>query len=250
MIYDYLQSLANFIEVERITLLGFQQSINNSICKIIQNKLKSHNTNCISDGPIVYKGEELIPFDQYQEHKEFLIYNLMLHCMRIIFQLKLINKSMNLREEDRLQTAKKAQSSGGDSKGIAMDLFQINQNLKNDSGIDVDIIEGYFLDSIKSVFIAANEYLSKVPQGEPQYRKNDTDHLDHRTLVRDDEIFIDDLLSSDEDEPVIEEPEKEVPNLQSERDSKQVSSFKNGSVMQFGAANYIKGLRDPKSSRG
>ena len=85
--------------------------------------------------------------------------------------------------------------------------------MKNDSGIDVDIIEGYFLDSIKSVFIAANEYLSKVPQGEPQYRKNDTDHLDHRTLVRDDEIFIDDLLSSDEDEPVIEEPEKEVPNL-------------------------------------
>ena len=48
-----------------------------------------------------------------------------------------------------------------------MDLFQINQKLKNDSGIDVDIIESYLQDTIKSVFIAINEYLTKVPRDEP-----------------------------------------------------------------------------------
>lgn len=50
------------------------------------------------------------------------------------------------------------------------------------------------------MFIAINEYLMKVPQNEPGYRKIDTDHLDHRILLKDDEIFIDDLLSSDEEE--------------------------------------------------
>ena len=118
-----MQSLVNFIEMERITLHGFQQSVNNSICKIIEKKLKTHNTNCKGEGPFIFKGEELIPFDQYQEHKEFLVYNLMLHCMRIILMLKLTNKSMKLRDEDRLVTAQKAQASGGDSKGIEMDLF-------------------------------------------------------------------------------------------------------------------------------
>ena len=41
--YDYMQSLANFIEIEIITLLGFQQTVNNSICKVIEKSLKKHD---------------------------------------------------------------------------------------------------------------------------------------------------------------------------------------------------------------
>jgi hypothetical protein len=81
--YDYMQSLANFIEIERVTLLGFQQAVNNSICKVIEKSLKKHDANYV--GEIgekfrIFKGDELVPFDAYTEHKEFLIYNLMLHC--------------------------------------------------------------------------------------------------------------------------------------------------------------------------
>ena len=40
-----------------------------------------------------------------------------------------------------------------------MDLFQINQMLKNEIGKDVDMIEAYLQDSLKAIFMTISEYL-------------------------------------------------------------------------------------------
>lgn len=40
-----------------------------------------------------------------------------------------------------------------------MDLFQINQVLKNEIGKDVDMIETYLQESLKAIYITVMEYL-------------------------------------------------------------------------------------------
>ena len=62
------------------------------------------------------------------------------------------------------------------------------------------MIEIYLQDSLKSVFLAANEYLSSVPHNEPDYRKQGANDLDHRIDHKDDEIYVDDLFSESEEE--------------------------------------------------
>lgn len=54
-----------------------------------------------------------------------------------------------------------------------MDLFQINQVLKNEIGKDVDMIEAYFQEALKSIYITISEYLQNVPQEEPDFLKMD-----------------------------------------------------------------------------
>jgi len=44
-----------------------------------------------------------------------------------------------------------------------MDLFFINQSLKNESGKDVDLIEAYLQDSLKAMYVTVFEYLNNVP---------------------------------------------------------------------------------------
>jgi hypothetical protein len=61
----------------------------------------------------------------------------------MILLIKLVNKSTNLRAQERVQKQQKAQARSTEA-GIEMDLFQINQVLKNEIGKDVDMIEVYF----------------------------------------------------------------------------------------------------------
>ena len=57
-----------------------------------------------------------------------------------------------------------------------MDLFQINQNLKNEIGKDIDMIETYLQESLKSVYITIMEYLQNVPQNEPDFLKQQEEY--------------------------------------------------------------------------
>jgi hypothetical protein len=43
--------------------------------------------------PKVYKGENILKFDQYIDNQELLNFNLLLHSSRIILLIKIINKS-------------------------------------------------------------------------------------------------------------------------------------------------------------
>jgi hypothetical protein len=85
----------------------------------------------------------LLQFDKDLDLQEGMNYTLMLHCMRMVLLIKLVNKSTNLRAQERTQKQQKAQARSTEA-GIEMDLFQINQVLKNEIGKDVDMIEIYF----------------------------------------------------------------------------------------------------------
>ena len=50
-----------------------------------------------------------------------------------------------------------------------MDMFQINQNIKNEVGKDVDMIEAYLQESLKAIYITISEYLQSVPQDDPDF---------------------------------------------------------------------------------
>lgn len=47
--------------------------------------------------PKVYKGENILKFDQYIDNQELLNFNLLLHSSRIILLIKIINKSYQIR---------------------------------------------------------------------------------------------------------------------------------------------------------
>jgi len=89
-------------------------------------------------------------------------YVLMLHCLRITLLIKVINKSQQIKTQERILKQHKAQSHK-DVAGIEMDLFQINQALKNEIGKDVDMIEGYVQESLKAVYVTISQYLWHVP---------------------------------------------------------------------------------------
>ena len=54
-----------------------------------------------------------------------------------------------------------------------MDLFQINQVLKNEIGKDVDMIESFMQESLKAIYVTVLEYLQNVPQEEPEFLRAD-----------------------------------------------------------------------------
>jgi hypothetical protein len=60
-----------------------------------------------------------------------------------------------------------------DNGGIEIDLFQINQVIKNEIGKDQDMIETYFLESLKSIYMTIVQYLQSVPQNEPDFMQTD-----------------------------------------------------------------------------
>lgn len=74
----------------------------------------------------MFAGEELLAFDKYADFQEAMNYTFMLHCMRMVLLIKLVNKSTQLRAQERAQKQLKAQARGGSEAGIEMDLFQIN----------------------------------------------------------------------------------------------------------------------------
>ena len=78
------------------------------------------------DAARVVAGEELLAFDKYADFQEAMNYTFMLHCMRMVLLIKLVNKSTQLRAQERAQKQLKAQARGGSEAGIEMDLFQIN----------------------------------------------------------------------------------------------------------------------------
>jgi len=45
--------------------------------------------------------------------------------------------------------------------------------IKNEVGKDKDMIETFFLESLKSVYITIVQYLECVPQGDPDFLQND-----------------------------------------------------------------------------
>ena len=53
----------------------------------------------------------------------------------------------------------KAQAGSSDIVDIEMDLFQINQVLKNEIGKDVDMIESFMQESLKAIYVTVLEYL-------------------------------------------------------------------------------------------
>lgn len=86
--------------------------------------------------------------------------------------VKLVNKSQNLKFQERIKKQHRAESHSQNAQGIEIDLFQINQQLKNEIGKDVDMIETYFQESLKSIYITVLEYLQNVPQTEPDFLKS------------------------------------------------------------------------------
>ena len=65
-----------------------------------------------------------------------------------------------------------------------MDLFFINQSLKNESGKDVDLIEAYLQDSLKAMYVTVFEYLNNVPQDIPEFvnKAHGDEAKDHEKL--------------------------------------------------------------------
>jgi hypothetical protein len=71
-------------------------------------------------------------------------YVLLLHITRITLLVKLVTKSQNLKNLERSLKHHKGQAHNQDTGAIENDLFQINQNIKNEIGKDQDMIETYF----------------------------------------------------------------------------------------------------------
>ena len=120
------------------------------------------------DGKVV-QGEDLIGFDKYVDYQENMKYIFLMHAQRIIMLTKLVNKSYEIRNQERQKKQMRAQASSSDIVDIEMDLFQINQVLKNEIGKDVDMIESFMQESLKAIYVTVLEYLQNVPQEEPEF---------------------------------------------------------------------------------
>jgi len=114
------------------------------------------------NGKIV-KGEELISFDKYIEYAENMQYIILLHSQRMVMLTKLINKSFEIRNQERIKKQMKAHQGQSDIVDIEMDLYQINAVLKNEIGKDIDMIESFMQESLKAIYITILEYLTNVP---------------------------------------------------------------------------------------
>lgn len=66
-----------------------------------------------------------------------------------------------------------------------MDLFQINQVLKNEIGKDVDMIESFMQESLKAIYVTVLEYLQNVPQEEPEFLRAEAAEEQQPAAVRD-----------------------------------------------------------------
>ena len=100
----------------------------------------------------------MLSFEKYCEFIEQSNYAFYMHISRMTLMMKLINKSVKIREYERDLKQQKAQRSGGDG-GIETDLFQINQVLKNEIGKDVDMIESFVQESLKAIYTSLLQYL-------------------------------------------------------------------------------------------
>lgn len=117
----------------------------------------------------------------YIEIQESLYYVMCLHILRMTLLIKLVNKSTNLKIQQRLQKQRQVQQV--ETSGISIDLFHINQMTKNEIGKDQDMIESFFLESLKSIYMTVIQYLQKVPYHEPDFfqdndKGEDREHLD------------------------------------------------------------------------
>ena len=68
---------------------GITQEQRDAEQKIIDQKFGVEPTECAK----VFAGEDLVAFDKYVDFQEALNYSLMLHCMRMVLLIKLVNKS-------------------------------------------------------------------------------------------------------------------------------------------------------------
>ena len=92
-VYTYLLSVANILEMERVTLRGLLFQLMKSVEKDVKLRLKEEDdkraaeyrrsSNATALKPTILKGEQLISFDKYVNYQENLNYALMLHCIRI-----------------------------------------------------------------------------------------------------------------------------------------------------------------------
>lgn len=64
----------------------------------------------------------MFSFDNYIKIQGQIEYILMLHCLRMVMLVKLINKSHNLKYQERINKQYWAEHSAGDA-GIELDLF-------------------------------------------------------------------------------------------------------------------------------
>lgn len=103
--------------------------------------------------PVIIPASMLLDLKAYIENQELFNYILFLHVSRMTLLVKLINKSMNLKMQQRLQKQKLGTQQKMDNGGIEIDLFQINQANKNEVGKDQDMMETYFLESLKSIYM-------------------------------------------------------------------------------------------------
>ena len=131
------------------------------------------------NGKIV-KGEELISFDKYIEYAENMQYIILLHSQRMVMLTKLINKSFEIRNQERIKKQMKAHQGQSDIVDIEMDLYQINAVLKNEIGKDIDMIESFMQESLKAIYITILEYLTNVPQEEPEFLRSDNNEEVHQ----------------------------------------------------------------------
>ena len=102
---------------------------------------------------------ELITFDKYIDFQESTYYVVMSHVNRMTLLVKLLNKSFSIREQERLKKQIKATQTTNNAETIEMDLFQINQTLKNEIGKDIDMVETFLQDSLKAIYIAIFQYI-------------------------------------------------------------------------------------------
>lgn len=73
----------------------------------------------------------------------------------------------------------KAHQGQSDIVDIEMDLYQINAVLKNEIGKDIDMIESFMQESLKAIYITVLEYLTNVPQEEPEFLRSDNNEEVH-----------------------------------------------------------------------
>lgn len=62
------------------------------------------------DDPRIVPAEEIIGFEKYFDYQEGLSYVFLLHILRIIMLVKLVNKSQNLKFEERIKKQHRAES--------------------------------------------------------------------------------------------------------------------------------------------
>ena len=71
----------------------------------------------------VLMGEEIIPFDKYADFIEAAQYMLLMHASRMTLLIKLVNKSYNVRYQERIDKKKKAKERNAGTLSIENDLF-------------------------------------------------------------------------------------------------------------------------------